>query len=65
MDTVSRWEIAGVPAAAAFSALYEVGVLSTLGISEHQVPHLMVLAYVAVALIRAARDKRAKSAKDN
>ncbi len=58
MGKVSRWEILGVPAALVFSAVHELGALGALGLAEHHIPHLMVLAYVVTAGLKAAIDKR-------
>lgn len=63
MPRVSRWELWGVPASLVFSALYELGVLSALGLSEHHIPHLMVLGYVVAAAVRSRLDKQSKAAK--
>jgi len=59
MDKVNRWELLGVPASLAFSALYELGALAPLGLTEHHIPHLMVLAYIVAAGIRTALQRRA------
>lgn len=61
MDKVSRWEIAGVPAAMVLSALYELGWLAQLGITERLLPHLMVLCYVVAAGLRSYKDRAASS----
>lgn len=56
MKEVQKWEMAGVPAAIVFEALYQVGVLQKLGLSAEDTPHVMVIAFVLMAIARAAAD---------
>lgn len=58
MSAVSKWEIAGVPAAVLFEALHVLGAFTALGIDERELPHLMVAAFVAVAVLRAGFQTR-------
>ena len=64
MQAVSKWEIAGVPAAVAFEAAYALKVFDGLGITAEQLPHLMVLSFIAVASLRAYLARRAGKSKD-
>lgn len=57
MKKISKWEIAGVPAALVFEALYELGALEYLGLSAADVPRLMLLVFVAIAVVRGATTK--------
>lgn len=61
MKNVQKWEIAGVPAAIAFAALHALGAFEAVGLSAEDLPHVMVLAFIAMAGVRAAID-RAKAA---
>ena len=61
MSKVSRWEIAGVPAALIFSSLHELGVLGRIGLGEHDIPHLMTLLFVIAAVARSYVAKRQKT----
>lgn len=63
MDKVEKWEIAGVPAALAFEAAMRMGLLD--GISAEQLPHLMVLAFIAMAALRAGMDYVRKTKEDD
>lgn len=52
MKGISKWEITGVPAAVVFESIYELGWLEPIGVSAENVPRLMVVCFVAVALLR-------------
>ena len=49
---VSKWEIAGVPAAVGFGAAHRLGLFESLGITAEQLPDLMLLTFIGVALLR-------------
>lgn len=55
--SVSKWEIAGVPSAVVFSAAHSLGLFDRLGVTDAQLPHLMVLAFVAVAVLRGLAER--------
>lgn len=52
MKNVSKWEVAGVPAALVFEALYELGILERLGSTAADLPRVMLLVFVVIALVR-------------
>jgi hypothetical protein len=56
MNNVQKWELAGVPAAVVFEALYRMEAFTALGITSEQLPHIMILAFVTMALVRSAID---------
>jgi len=56
---VSKWELAGVPAAVILGALYKMEMLPQ--IIKNDLPSLMIIAYMAVALIRAVLQRKAKT----
>ena len=56
MNKVQKWEVAGVPAAILFSAAHNLGWLAKLGVKEDQLPDVMVLGFVFLALVRMALD---------
>ncbi len=55
---VSRWELAGIPAALVFEAAHRLGWLELTGVSEAQLPSLMVMVYCIVAGARAFHTRR-------
>lgn len=56
MNAVQKWEMAGVPAAIVFAAVYKMGWLSALGVTAEQLPDLMIITFVVLAFVRAGLD---------
>ncbi len=52
MTRVSKWEIAGLPAAVAFGAAHRLGLFDRLGITAEELPDLMLLTFIGVATLR-------------
>ena len=52
MNKVSKWEVAGVPAALTFGAAHRLGLFESMGITAEQLPDVMLMAFIAVAAIR-------------
>lgn len=57
MGAVSKWELAGVPAALVFGALHKLGAFAAIGVGPEMLPDLMLVAYVIVALGRGMLDR--------
>ena len=57
MKDFSKWEIGGIPAVVVFEALYSLDIFAELGITEAQLPHVMVLAFVVAVSIRMGGQK--------
>ncbi len=60
MGKVSRWEVAGIPAALVFEAAHQMGWLAEVGVTQEQLPSLMILVYCLIAGARALHTKKAK-----
>jgi hypothetical protein len=60
IEKASKWEIAGISMAGLFEVLHHLGTFTTLGISDEQLPHVMVLLYAVSVFARAAYDARQK-----
>ena len=63
MKAVSRWELFGVPMTAVFFAAYRLKMFAAFGITDEQLPDLMLLAFFAMAILRGGIDawKEARS----
>lgn len=58
---VSRWEVAGLPAAGVFYGAYHLGWLDYIpGVSAETLPDLMLMAYVAAWAVRVGVPKTLK-----
>jgi hypothetical protein len=61
---MQKWEIAGIPATMAFYVAYRLGWLALIKVEEDQIPDLMVMVFLLMALVRAGVDYYTKRKKD-
>jgi len=59
MGGVSKWELAGVPAVLLFKAAYSLGLFTSIGITEAQLPDVMLLSYAGAVAVRMFFQRRA------